>query len=81
MVYRKAKSLYGDKVMHIARIKKGGPVIARADSEEELDEMLAARDGSKVEKKPKKKAAKKLSKSKDGQKSSKVFDSLRSRKS
>lgn len=44
MAYKKSKSLNGDTVKYIARVKKGGAVIARADSEKELDELLAARN-------------------------------------
>lgn len=84
MFYRKSKSLNGDKVVYIARVKKSGPVIARAETEEELDELLAERNGvtvnevveqedEVVEVKPKK--------TKNGRKSSKILDSLRSGKS
>jgi hypothetical protein len=41
MKFKKSRSLNGDNIVWVARTGKGGAVVARADSEEELDKVLA----------------------------------------
>lgn len=48
MKYNKSKSLNGDKVVWIARTRKGSRVVARADSEEELGLLMSGQSMKKV---------------------------------
>lgn len=47
--YKKSKSLKGDLVIWVARKDKSKKVVARADSLEELNAILEARDSNKVQ--------------------------------